>query len=402
MPYIPRRRLLQSAVASSALALATPGLRGQSPSNRLRIACIGTGGRTRHLLKSLVDLEGVSIDGLCDVRQDALDETLKQLNRSVPTTTDYRAVLDRQDIDAVLIGTADHWHVPLTIAACQANKHIYVEKPMTHEASEGAAALAAAAASRSVIQVGMQQRSMPHIAEAAARIREGELGQIVKVHMSWNRNADRVRRFKGSLDPKTVDWKGFLGNAPDQPYDEYRMRNWRWFWDFGGGIFTDLMVHWVDVAHWVLNLRTPERAASLGQFVSAEGIWETPDTVQTVMSYPGGIQMHFEGTFANARGGAGITFMGTEGSLQIDRGGYVLTFEPKTKKPPQEKILGTGPRFADFYDAPDGERLHLQNWIDAIRHGTPTTAPLQAGIDSAGAAHLANRSLREHTIATAS
>src|SRR5262249_1965961 len=137
-----------------------------------------------------------------------------------------------------------------------------------------------------------------------------------------NRNAGRDRRAKFGIDPKTVDWKTFLGSAREQPFDEYRFRAWRWFWDFGGGIFTDLMTHWVDVAHWLLDLDHPVKAISVGAFHTAKDVWETPDTVQTLLSYPGGLQMHFEGTFANANHGARIEFMGTEGTLYIDRGRY--------------------------------------------------------------------------------
>ena len=136
---------------------------------------------------------------------------------------------------------------------------------------------------------------------------------VFKVRMSWNRNTDRVRRFPLGVDPKSVDWKTFLGNTREQPFDEYRFRNWRWFWDFGGGLFTDLMVHWVDVAHWVLDLdhSHPEAAVSIGQHIAAKDVWETPDTVQTLLTYPGGVQMHFEGTFSNANKVAHIEFLGT-------------------------------------------------------------------------------------------
>src|SRR5262249_12464172 len=140
----------------------------------------------------------------------------------------------------------------------------------------------------------------PHIARARELVSAGRLGKVLKVRMSWNRNADRIRRNKLGIDPKSVDWKAFLGPARKQEFDEYRFRNWRWFWDFGGGLFTDLMVHWVDVAHWFLDLDHPERAVSLGEQFSSKDVWQTPDTVQTLLSYPGGAQMHFEGTFSNA------------------------------------------------------------------------------------------------------
>ena len=171
-------------------------------------------------------------------------------------------------------------------------------------------------------------------------------------------------------------------------------RNWRWYWDFGGGIFTDLMVHWADVAHWVLDLDHPARAVSVGEFVTAKGVWETPDTVQTLLSYPGGVQMHFEGTFSNARTGARIEFLGDHASVYLDRGRLELVPERGRKVEPVSEIVGTGPPGADFYDKPDGERLHLENWLDSVRTRRPPTAPAEGGVSSASAAHLANQALR--------
>src|SRR4029079_16661330 len=172
--------------------------------------------------------------------------------------------------------------------------------------------------SKRIVQVGTQQRRMAHIARARETVKAGTIGQVCKVTMSWNRNTNRVKRYPLGVKPEQVDWKTFLGRAPAQPFDEYRFRNWRWFWDFGGGLFTDLMVHWVDVAHWVLDLDHPEKhplkAVSVGEYIAAKDVWQTPDTVQTLLSYPGDVQMHFEGPFSNARRGAHIEFMGTEAS----------------------------------------------------------------------------------------
>src|SRR5260370_34183941 len=206
----------------------------------------------------------------------------------------------------------------MTVDAVSAGKDVYVEKPLTHSLAEGKAVLEAQAKHKRVVQVGMQQRSMPHIRKAYDLVRAGRLGKISKVHLTWNRNGDRVRRTMPTLDfRKKVDWKAFVGNAPQQPLDEYRFRNWRWFWDFGGGLFTDLMVHWIDVAHWFLKLDHPEKAVALGQHTVSKDVWQPPYTTQTILAYPGDVQAHFEGTFSNARGGAHIVFMGTDSSLYI-------------------------------------------------------------------------------------
>jgi predicted dehydrogenase len=385
-----RRTFLLSTAATAVTRTLLPA---RSALETIRIACVGTGGRCRHLMKSLLPMKNVEIVSLGDVWDVSLAEA-KKLAPKAATYKDYRKAIEHKDVDAVLIGSPDHWHVPMLVDALNAGKHVYVEKPLTHKPEEAEIARKAAKAQPKLkIQVGMQQRSMTHLIEARQLLVEKKLGDILKVRMSWNRNTDRIRRFKLGVDPASVDWKAFLGNAPEQPFDEYRFRNWRWFWDFGGGIFTDLMVHWIDVAHWFTNA-TPTQAVSLGNHFVAEGVWETPDTVQTLLSYSDNIQMHFEGTFSNARAGAMIEFMGTEGTLYADRGRFEFTPEARSKNKPIERILGTGPKGRDFYDKPDGEALHLQNWLTSLREDKEPTAGLEAGIVAAQAAHLANASLR--------
>lgn len=394
-----RRDFLQTSAALSAAALLATPARAFGPNDTIRIGLLGCGGRCRHLLKSLVKVPGVKITAMSDVWDESFKQTKSFVDEQAFVTKDFREVLDRKDIDAVLIASPDHWHVPMTVAACQAGKDVYVEKPLTHDLAEGKLVLEAGEKSKRIVQVGTQQRSMPHIAHARELIQAGKIGQVLKVRMSWNRNADRVRRNPLGVDPNSVDWKKFLGSAPDQPFDEYRFRNWRWFWDFGGGIFTDLMVHWVDVAHWCLNLAHPVEAVSIGDHVVSKDVWETPDTVQTLMKYPGDVQMHFEGTFSNANRAAMIEFLGTEATIYIDRGGMILTPERKSKLMPEEMILGKGPRGADFYEQPDGELLHLTNWIDCVRKREEPTAPIAAGVNGAAAAHMANLALRSNQTA---
>jgi predicted dehydrogenase len=365
-----------------------------------RVGLIGCGWYGKVDLVRLMQAAPVEVVSLCDVDRkmlaDAADMVAqRQASKKKPRTyTDYRELLKQKDVDAVLIGTPDHWHVPLTVAACAAGKDVYVEKPLTHDLTEGKAVIEAVNRSKRIVQVGMQQRSMPQIRQARERLKAGRVGKVIKVHMTWNRNTDRVRRTALNIDPKTVDWTTFLGSAREQPFDDYRFRNWRWFWDFGGGLFTDLMVHWVDVAHWLLDLDHPLRAVSVGTHVTSKGVWETPDTVQTVLVYPGDVQIYFEGTFGNARNGAMIEFMGGDGTLYVDRGRYEIIPDWNKKVPPEELVLGSGRRGADFYDRPDGELLHLTNWVECVRSRKTPNAPVEAGVSAAAAAHLANKALR--------
>jgi len=398
-----RRNFLLGLGAFSAAALTVgpaAATRAVAANDTINIGCIGTGGRCRTLMQALAKVPGVRITAVCDVWDAALAEGQKLADPMAFRTKFHHELLARKDVDAILIGSPDHWHVPLTIDACAAGKDVYVEKPLTHDLSEGDAVIKAQNDHHRVVQVGMQQRSMTHIQKAAEIIRGGGIGKVSKVHLTWNRNTPRWNKSKQGVDPKSVDWKRFCGNAPDQHFDDYKMRQWRWFWDFGGGIFTDLMVHWIDVAHWILDLNHPEEAASIGDYVNAKDVWETPDSVQTLLRYPKQeVQCYFEGTFSNARNGAMIEFMGIDATLYIDRGGYIVTPERNKKVQPSELILGAGPRGADFYDQPEGEVLHLANWIDSIRSRAKPTAPAEAGVSAAAAAHLANISLRKGIVA---
>jgi len=399
----PRREFLERLGVSAAglMAAGHAATAKGFPSNEtIRVGAIGTGGRCRQLLGTLGEIPGVKIVGVCDIWDANLARGLELADKNAFTTKDHRALLDRSDIDAVVIGTPDHWHVPITIDACAAGKDVYVEKPLTHDLSEGAAVIAAQNDYKRIVQVGMQQRSMPHLIEANDILRSGKLGQIRKVHLTWNRNTNRAKKKSYGIDPKSVDWKRFLGNAPDQPFDEYRFRHWRWFWDFGGGIFTDLMVHYVDVAHWFLDLDHPAVATSIGDHFMAKDVWQTPDTVQTLLRYPDReLQVYFEGTFVNARNAAMMEYMGTDATLYCDRGRYEIHPERKRKIAYSEKVLGSGSRGADFYDKPNGRLLHLLNWLDCIRSRETPNAPAEAGVSAASAAHLSNIALRRNQVA---
>jgi predicted dehydrogenase len=402
MQSLSRRAFLKASTTTAASSLALSAAAQPAGANeRINIGLMGTGGRCRHLLRSLVRVPNVRVTALADVYDPNMDATLA-LNHIEGTpfrTKDYRELLARNDIHAVVIASPDHWHVPMTIDAMAAGKDVYCEKPLTHNLAEGRTILDAAQRHRKVVQIGTQQRSMPHIIRARELIREGAIGRVKKVHMTWNRNSDRVRRGPQNVDQTKLDWRGFLGNAPAQPFDDYRFRNWRWFWDFGNGILTDLMVHWLDVAHWILDVDHPERATTIGNFNTARDIWQTPDTIQTLMQYPNDLQMYFEGTFYNARNASMIEFMGNEGTIYMDRGRFELVPEPRSRVQAQEMILGTGPRGRDFYERPDGELLHLTDWIDAIRNHRQPSAPIAAGVSAAAAAHLANQAYRENRIA---
>ncbi len=391
-----RRHFLErvgTGLASAAASQWTASAGGFAANETIHVAAIGTGGRCRQLMGTLDTLPGVKLTSVCDVWDSHLARGKALADPKAYATRDYRAVLDRHDVDAVVIGTPDHWHVPITADACAAGKDVYVEKPLTHNIAEGARVVDAQNRHKRVVQVGMQQRSMPHLMKARNIVQSGELGTVRKVHLTWNRNSPRHKKRDLNIDPETVDWQQFLGDARQQPFDPYRFRHWRWFWDFGGGIFTDLMVHFVDVAHWFLDLSHANLVTSIGDHFMNAGLWETPDTVQTLMQYPE-VQVHFEGTFVNARNAAMMEFMGTDATLYCDRGRYEIHPERNRRIAYRERVPGQGPRGADFYEQPNGRLLHLSNWLHCIRTREMPHAPAEVGVTAAAAAHLANDALR--------
>lgn len=398
-----RREFLQQvssgAIVAGALARAESA-RGFLANDTLHVACLGIGGRCRWLMERLKRIPNVKIVGVADVWDVHLDMGRQIAGEGAAAETDYQRLLDRRDVDAVLIGSPDHWHVPMTVDACNAGKDVYVEKPLTHDLSEGQRVIDAQNNNQRIVQVGTQQRSMPHIQEAREIVRAGGIGDVFKIHLTWNRNTPRWERPQYNIEPNSVRWKQFLGNAPDQPFDEYRFRNWRWFWDFGGGIFTDLMVHWIDTAYHVLDMHQPAAAASVGDHFRAAQLWETPDTVQTLLHYPNDhLQAYFEGTFVNHRNRAMIEFMGSRATLYMDRGRYEIHPEHGGDVEPRERIEGKGGRGLDFYDDVDGALYHLANWAECIRTRETPNCPAEEGVRSAAAAHLANLSLRRGEVA---
>ena len=399
-----RRTFVAASLAAGVHVAGTPARASRLANETIEVGVVGPGGRGRWLMDRLSKIDGVRLAAVCDVRDDNRAAGMTLADPKAKAFVDYRTMLDDAGLDAVLCATADHQHVPVSAAACEAGCDVYCEKPLTHTRAEGEKMINAVRGNGRVMQVGTQHRSMPHLAEARDLLRTGAAGQIVKVRMTWNRNAPG-RGQAGPFDPAGVNWPLFLGDAPAQPFDAQKLQAWRFYWDFGGGLFTDLMVHWADTARWFLGLGGATRAVSAGDWFTTGGVWQTPDTVQTLLSFPavsgqgGGDgkpapQLHFEGTFANHADRAGTWFMGTEATLYVDRGRYELV--PQRGKEAEAKSWVAEPdrpRGLDFYDAVDGAALHLADWIDCVRTRAEPNCPVEEGVASADLAHLANEAL---------
>jgi len=384
----PDRRQFLKTTALAATAFSQARVWGAN--DRIRVGAIGTGGRCEYHLGVLNQLGGNEIVAVCDVYAPHRDRARAEHAPQAQEYTDYRKLLEDKSIDAVVVATPDHWHVPITVDAVAAGKDVYVEKPVTHTISEGETLLKAVQASDRVVQTGTQQRSWPHFIEGKSLIDAGALGQITFIETHWYQNHLAGHSEVPSIETDKLDWKLFLGSAPDQPFDPRRFSDWRFYWDFGGGALTDLFTHWVDVAHWYMNCDTPSTAFAQGsRYVIPER--DCPDTLSASYLYPGNFEVAYNGSLIGYLEGGGLTFRGTKGMLKIDRSSYAFYTEGKSYtedmrllKPAQEART-----------AGDGGRYHMANFLDCVRSRRTPNAPVPAGIAAARPGHLGNVSLRE-------
>jgi predicted dehydrogenase len=325
---------------------------------------------------------------VCDVYARNREEAQAKIAPAATIEADFRAILDRKDIDAVVIGAPDHWHVPMTLAAVAAGKDVYCEKPITHDLAEADQLIHAVEESKRVFQSGTQQRSWDHFQRARELVTDGAVGQIGLIQTYWYQNY-RAFGKPPEIDTEHLDWKAWLGAAPFRSFDPVRFTTWRWFWDYGGGSLTDLYSHWVDVIHWFMNSSEIETAQAVGR-KSVHTEWECPDTVSAAFIYKSGFQTTFDGLMTGALDGGGLIFRGTKGVLRLNRDGYWLY--------PEGVVPGESTRYPEPLEqrrsSGDGTRTHLQNWLDCIRSRAATNAPVRAGVAAARAAQTGNAALR--------
>lgn len=382
-----RRSLLRNAATAAGFtALSYSRIYGAN--DRIRIGGIGTGGRCQYLLSLLKNLQGNEIVSLCDVYAPRREQARTRIAPAAKLETDFRAVLDRKDIDAVVIGSPDHWHVPMSLAAAAVGKDIYCEKPVTHEPEEGLKLVQAIESSKRIFQAGTQQRSWDHFARAKDLVTGGALGKVHLIQTYWYQNYGPSRP-RTDIDASQLDWKSWLGSAPQRPFDPLRYTTWRWFWDYGGGSLTDLYSHWVDVIHWFMDTSDIASAQALGR-KAIHPEWDCPDSVSAAFIYRKGFQTTFDGLMTGALDGGGLIFRGDKGLLRLNRDGYALY--------PEGAVPGEATRYPDPIESRrstgDGTLSHLQNWLECVRTRAIPNAPPSAGVAAAKAAQTGNEALR--------
>src|SRR5271170_2610627 len=362
-------------IATGLTALAATRVLGAN--DTLRVGVIGAGGRMNDLLNSADKVGNYQIVAVSDVYGPRRDAIKARSNGAATTHVDYREVL-QQPIDAVFIASPDHWHVSMAVDALAAGKDVYLEKPVTNTLEEGAALTRAVRSGKQILQCGMQQRSWSHFRDAVDLIQGGSLGRVPQVRTYWWQNylAGGPRK---TVDSQALDWKQWLGGAPDQPFSEEKFYLWRWFWNFGGGAMTDLFTHWIDVVHWAMKSDQPREAQMLGDKYIFEQ-WDCPDTVQAALRYPG-FDVVYEGMMASSIDDGGLDFRGTEATLKLNRSGFSVYHEGVPDK--DNPVL----KAESFRD---GTISHMQNFFDCIRTRKEPNAPVEVGVAAARAGHIAN------------
>ena len=378
-----RRRFIGGALATAASYNRIFGA-----NDTIRIGAIGTGGRWDALFDGLQKNTGNQVVAVCDVYEPRRLRAKARAAAGATDHVDYREILDNKDVDAVMIATPDHWHVHITIDAVGAGKDVYCEKPVTHTPAEGEPLLAAVRGSKSVVQIGLQQRSWEHyLAVKKDVIDAGVLGQVTLIRTYWYQNHQVGARVP-TFDTTKLDWKRFLGSASDRPFDADTFANWRWYWDFGGGAMTDLFVHWVDVAQWYMGADMPTRATATGVKALLQAR-QTPDTMSAALAYPAAV-VEFDCALLGYIEGGGLMFRGTKGAMRLHRQGY----EVYNEIPNYSEAFQPPPAAAKGKSSRDGLIDHVQNFLDCVRsRGTPN-APVEVGVAAARAGHIANIAMR--------
>lgn len=377
MSFTPDRRTFLIAGGLTALA----STRAYAASNTLRVGVIGAGGRMRSLLDSADKAGLYQIAAVCDVYAPHAEAVRVRSNNLATVHVDYRELLAQPNIDAVFIATPDHLHVRIATDAVAAGKDVYLEKPVTHTLEEGAPLIKAVRSSKQVVQCGMQQRSWSHFRNAVALIQGGSLGRIPQVRTYWwqNYNSNASWTVAKPIDVAQLDWKRWLGSAPDQPFSLEKYNRWRWYWNFGGGAMTDLFAHWIDVVHWAMKSDQPSQAFMLGdKFIFNE--WDCPDTIQAALRYPG-FNVVYEGMMSSSIDDGGLEFRGTEGTLKLSRSGFSLHRE--AVKSDLNPVLAE-------HSLLDGTISHMENFFDCIKSRREPNAPVEAGVAAARAGHIGN------------
>ncbi|MFZ0429046.1 MAG: Gfo/Idh/MocA family oxidoreductase [Acidobacteriota bacterium] len=416
MNNMSRRNFLGTSTKVSAAAAAAAAVTGAatgaaaslrtsqvSPNDKIQIALIGAGGMGLGDLRDFLRIPEIECLAVADVDTRHIADGVKTVQDARGNTPDgyqdFRKIIDRKDIDAVIVATPDHWHALPTIMACQTGKDVYCEKPLATSIGEGRAMVNAARKNNRVVQIGTQQRSAGHFGDAVEYVKSGKLGNIRHVR-TW-----AYIDWKGGLGnppdgtpPPEVDYDFWLGPAPKRPFNPARFHfTFRWFWDYSGGLMTDWGAHMVDVAMWAMN-EDPVGAMAMGSnYGYPNDLLETPDTQQSIVEFPS-FSLTWEHMIGCGQGPwqreHGAEFHGQNGILVVDRGGWEVHSETDSEDQPRTFRMAGVPRQGASRDY---HYLHVRNFVDCMKSRKRPVSDVEIGHKSVIACHLGNIAARLRT-----
>jgi predicted dehydrogenase len=413
---ISRRGFLHAGAAAGM----APG--AAAANDRIQVGIIGAGARSHELMAALMALPLAEIVAVVDAYKGRVERAIERVGGRIKAYRDYREVLARKEIDAVVVATPDHWHRSMVLDAIAAGKDVYCEKPLTYRSSEGVEIARAAREKGRIVQVGSQGMSSPLQRRAKEMIRAGKIGKVTMVRAAYNRNTASgawIYPIPPDAGPETVDWEMFVGPAPKRGFSLERFFRWRCYKDYSGGIATDLFVHLCTTIHFLLDAKAPAKVAALGQLYRWKESRDVPDTLNAVLEYPEGFAVNLSSTFNNQTSAEGsFQFLGTEGAIALGDG---LTFYPETAVEDNRWIVESWPRRLEeaYYRDPkvrqtelpgtraprvvegvqqfrqeglDATVSHFGHWLESIRTRQPYWEDAAAGHRAAACAHMVNRS----------
>jgi predicted dehydrogenase len=379
MPALSRRDFF----AASALTLsATSYARaGRGPNDVLRVAVMGVRGRGKELLPTWMKVPGVEVMHLVDPDANQFAkamEVAKKGNQSPKTESDVRKVLENKDVDALVIAAPDHWHALATVWACQAGKHVYCEKPASHNLVEGRRMVAAARKHKRVVQIGTQRRSAAHVISAREFVASGKLGKVPFARAWIAGNRPSIGHKADAPVPAGVDYGLWLGPAPERPFNPNRFHyEWHWFWDTGTGEIGNNGIHGLDLARYVLGLDAPTQVTSSGGKFFYDDDREVPDTQIAAFTFPS-CSLVWEHRFWEKNGlegeSFGVSLHGEKGTMVFNQKGWHV----------RDGVT------AEEKHGPDMLLAHVTNFCDAVRDGKALTADVEEGHKSTRLCHLGN------------
>lgn len=400
-----RRKFLQQSALLAAGGILLPAFESNAFSKRtpfadqINIGAIGIKGMGWSNVMSALKIPGVNLVAVCDVDRPVIDKRLDELSKKnvdisrIKVYGDYRKLLDQKDVDAVIIGTPDHWHALMMIHACEAGKDVYVEKPVGNSIIECNRMVAAQKRYNKIVQAGQWQRSQQHFKDAVDFVHSGQLGNIrtakVWCYQGWMKPGPVV---PDSAPPEGVDYKQWLGPAKTRPFNSSRFHfNFRWFWDYAGGLMTDWGVHLLDYALIGMKAELPISIAGLGgKFAYPDLYEETPDTLTTLYEFEK-FNMVWDSAMGIDNGSYGrdhgIAFIGNNGTLILNRGGWEVIEERQSKN----KVIMPFQKSSD-----NGLDKHWVNFINAVksRKAADLNCSIEAGAHVATVAQMGNISFR--------